>query len=104
MDEYVDVVVGGPVAAEAGVGAVGTVGTVGTVDSVAADTQVEGVYETEEEDEEYKMLLDAQEQWEQSLQQLNQVLNWIMLPLLGKFLGRKLAWRIWRGAMAAWWS
>lgn len=62
------------------------------------------VLDAVEFEEEYKMLLDAQEQWEQSLEQLNQVVNWIVLPLLGKYLGRKLAWRLWQRAMGTLWG
>lgn len=41
-------------------------------------------------------LLNAQQHWEQSLLQLNQVLNWIILPLVGSFLGRRIAVVIWK--------
>ncbi len=51
--------------------------------------------------DDYKALMEAQEQWEQSVEQLNEVLNWVLLPLLGKYMGRKLAWRLWR-AIAGW--
>ncbi|OXB40699.1 hypothetical protein B1J92_M11473g [Nakaseomyces glabratus] len=44
--------------------------------------------------DDYKALMEAQEQWEQSVEQLNEVLNWVLLPLLGKYMGRKLAWRL----------
>ena len=30
-------------------------------------------------------LADAQRQWEESLQQLNKLLNWVLLPLLRKY-------------------
>lgn len=33
--------------------------------------------------DDYKALMEAQEQWEQSVEQLNEVLNWVLLPLLG---------------------
>ncbi|AQZ12170.1 MIM2 (YLR099W-A) [Zygosaccharomyces parabailii] len=48
-------------------------------------------------------LLDAQRQWEESLEQLNKVLNWILLPLVGKFLGRRVAKTIWKQAMEYLW-
>ncbi|EDO18220.1 hypothetical protein Kpol_543p50 [Vanderwaltozyma polyspora DSM 70294] len=48
-------------------------------------------------------LLDAQRQWEESLQQLNKVLNWLFLPLLGKFLGRRTSRVIWKRVMNYLW-
>ncbi|CAR27788.1 hypothetical protein ZYGR_0N02740 [Zygosaccharomyces rouxii] len=73
--------------------------------------------EGEEEEEEYSdyesdlmddyyegQLLDAQKQWEESLDQLNKVLNWILLPLVGKFLGRRVAKTIWKRVMEYCWS
>lgn len=41
-------------------------------------------------------LAEAQRQWEESLAQLAKALNWVILPLLGKFLGRRTARSIWR--------
>ncbi|AJV60094.1 BAH_G0035330.mRNA.1.CDS.1 [Saccharomyces cerevisiae] len=40
-------------------------------------------------------LADAQRQWEESLQQLNKLLNWVLLPLLGKYIGRRMAKTLW---------
>lgn len=51
------------------------------------------VTDTEEESEALK---EARRQWEESLVQLNQVINWVILPLLGKFLGRKVARWTWK--------
>ncbi|CCE61251.1 hypothetical protein TPHA_0A01680 [Tetrapisispora phaffii CBS 4417] len=48
-------------------------------------------------------LLDAQQQWEESLQQLNKVLNWLVLPLFGKFLGRRTSKVIWKKVMNYLW-
>ncbi|SCU90260.1 LADA_0F02850g1_1 [Lachancea dasiensis] len=62
-------------------------------------------HEQEYEDEvdyDYE-LLTAQQQWEESLEQLSQVLNWVLLPLLGKFLGRRTALRIWKNVMDYMW-
>lgn len=81
------------------------------------DTEEEEGAESGEEDEaEYSdygtdplddyfdaQLLDAQRQWEESLEQLNKVLNWILLPLVGKFLGRRVAKTIWKQAMEYLW-
>lgn len=62
-------------------------------------------YESDLMDDYYEMqLLDAQKQWEESLDQLNKVLNWILLPLIGKFLGRGVAKTIWKRAMEYYWS
>ncbi|CAI4035033.1 hypothetical protein SMKI_12G1710 [Saccharomyces mikatae IFO 1815] len=40
-------------------------------------------------------LADAQRQWEESLQQLSKLLNWVLLPLMGKYLGRRMAKTLW---------
>ncbi|CAI1576537.1 hypothetical protein SEUBUCD646_0L01650 [Saccharomyces eubayanus] len=40
-------------------------------------------------------LADAQRQWEESLQQLSKLLNWVLLPLLGKYMGRRMAKTLW---------
>ncbi|QHS74842.1 Mim2p SPAR_L01530 [Saccharomyces paradoxus] len=40
-------------------------------------------------------LADAQRQWEESLQQLSKLLNWVLLPLLGKYIGRRMAKTLW---------
>lgn len=40
-------------------------------------------------------LADAQRQWEESLQQLNKLLNWVLPPLLGKYIGRRMAKTLW---------
>lgn len=51
------------------------------------------ITDTEEESEALK---EARRQWEESLVQLNQAVNWVILPLLGKFLGRKMAMWTWK--------
>ncbi|GAV53782.1 hypothetical protein ZYGR_0AK02840 [Zygosaccharomyces rouxii] len=62
-------------------------------------------YESDLMDDYYEtQLLDAQKQWEESLDQLNKVLNWILLPLVGKFLGRRVAKTIWKRVMEYYWS
>ncbi|QLQ82409.1 hypothetical protein HG537_0H01710 [Torulaspora globosa] len=48
-------------------------------------------------------LLDAQQQWEESLEQLSKVLNWVLLPLVGKFMGRRTAKVIWKHVMEYLW-
>lgn len=49
-------------------------------------------------DEEYEDLglIEARRQWEESLVQLNHAVNWVILPLLGKFFGRRAALWTWK--------
>jgi len=42
----------------------------------------------EEEDEEYRI---AQQEWEESLQQLQQLVAVVLLPFFGKWLGRRFS-------------
>lgn len=42
------------------------------------------------EDEEYRL---AQQEWEESLQQLQQLLSIVVMPFFGKWLGRR--WSYW---------
>mmetsp|Transcript_5043 Transcript_5043/g.5607 ORF Transcript_5043/g.5607 Transcript_5043/m.5607 type:complete len:85 (+) Transcript_5043:5667-5921(+) len=46
--------------------------------------------------------LTAQEQWEESLKQINNFINLIIFPLLGKVIGRRFSHIIWR-KFANWW-
>ncbi|CUS25037.1 LAQU0S25e00474g1_1 [Lachancea quebecensis] len=62
----------------------------------------EYIVDTDEEDYE-SQLLSAQQQWEESLEQLSQVFNWILLPLVGKYLGRRTALRVWKNVMQYIW-
>ncbi|SCU86154.1 LANO_0C06920g1_1 [Lachancea nothofagi CBS 11611] len=57
----------------------------------------------ESEDDYESQLLSAQQQWEESLEQLSQVLNWVLLPLIGKYLGRRTALRVWRNVIEYIW-
>lgn len=55
----------------------------------------------EESDLDYYLECDwdyvtAQEQWEESLRQITGLVNHVLLPLLGKFLGRRTAHVAWR--------
>lgn len=62
-------------------------------------------YDTDEIDEVFEsQLLSAQQQWEESLEQLNKVLNWVLLPLIGKFMGRRMAKVLWQHAMEYLWQ
>lgn len=47
---------------------------------------------------------EAQLQWEESLKQLHKVVNWILLPILGKFIGRKLSHFVWQKFMNHIWN
>ncbi|CUM46102.1 uncharacterized protein AC631_01406 [Debaryomyces fabryi] len=46
--------------------------------------------------------LTAQEQWEESLKQVNNLINLIIFPLIGKVIGRRFSHIIWR-KFANWW-
>lgn len=70
------------------------------------DTGEEGdsEYGTDEIDDILQsQLLEAQQHWEESLEQLNKVLNWVLLPLVGKFIGRRMAKVIWKQVMEYLW-
>ena len=80
---------------------------------VEIEMDVEDVESSEEGSSEYgsdelddilrSQLLDAQQQWEESLEQLSKVLNWVVLPLIGKFMGRRTAKVIWQHVMEYLW-
>lgn len=40
-------------------------------------------------------LINAEKQWQESLEQLSHAINWLLLPLLGKYMGRKFARIVW---------
>lgn len=46
------------------------------------------------DDEEYRL---AQQEWEESLEQLAQIVSVVLLPFLGKWLGRR--WSYWGKSM-----
>lgn len=46
--------------------------------------------------------LSAQEQWEESVRQINTLLSFIIFPLVGKLLGRRFAHYVWKN-IANWW-
>lgn len=56
------------------------------------------VQESEEESDydddydSYNGISDAQAQWEESVRQLEQLLTFILVPVVGKFLGRRFAY------------
>ncbi|CCD23288.1 Mim2p NDAI_0B02530 [Naumovozyma dairenensis CBS 421] len=85
------------------------------LDSLTQELEVEGEeedYECAEEETESDIetidynaaLVDAQRQWEQSLDQLNKVFNWILLPMIGKVIGRRSARVIWQRVMNTIWN
>lgn len=45
-------------------------------------------------DSEYNLL--AQEQWEESLKQIEGLVNFVLMPLIGRLLGRRTADIVWR--------
>ncbi|OBA20657.1 hypothetical protein METBIDRAFT_32626 [Metschnikowia bicuspidata var. bicuspidata NRRL YB-4993] len=53
-----------------------------------------------ESDSEYDLL--AQRHWEASIEQITELVRFVIFPLLGKFLGRKSAHIMWR-RFANWW-
>lgn len=84
----------------------------GGYNSYEDDVENNDVFETSSDDDsaEYDddllfeaQLLDAQQQWEESLFQLNKVLNVLMLPLIGKFMGRRISVLIWKRVMDCFW-
>lgn len=40
--------------------------------------------------------LTAQEQWEESLKQIEGLVNFVLVPLIGRLLGRRTAHAVWR--------
>lgn len=46
-------------------------------------------------DSDYQYYLSAQQQWEESIDQMTKLIHLVLFPLLGKFVGRKMAMYIW---------
>ncbi|KAK6456363.1 uncharacterized protein RJT20DRAFT_141015 [Scheffersomyces xylosifermentans] len=65
-------------------------------------TTTEDEYEDDEIDSEFSYELTAQEQWEESLKQINGLVNFIIFPMIGKVLGRRFSHLLWR-RIADWW-
>ena len=61
-------------------------------------------YTSDEDDYEYDSLaeLSAQQQWEQSVDQIERLFSQVVFPLIGKALGRKFSHLVW-GRVATWW-
>ena len=69
------------------------------------DDDVDSNVSEYDSDSEYsKALLAAQREWEESLDQLYRALQLVILPLIGKFLGRRAARLIWRSVATYLWS
>lgn len=66
-------------------------------DTFTSDEEYDYDYET---DSNYE--LDAQQQWEESLTQIEGLFSMLLFPLIGKALGRKFSHRIWKH-IADWW-
>lgn len=76
------------------------------IDGEEVDTGEDGdsEYGSDEVDDILRsQLLDAQQQWEESLEQLSKCLNWVLLPLVGKYMGRRTARVIWQHVMEYLW-
>lgn len=67
-------------------------------------TTLEDDYDSDMFEDYEKRLSDAQREWERSLEQLWQALTWIILPLFGRLMGKRMAGYIWRRAMGWWFS
>ncbi|ODV67163.1 hypothetical protein HYPBUDRAFT_11759 [Hyphopichia burtonii NRRL Y-1933] len=50
-------------------------------------------YESDDTDE---LKLSPQEQWEESLKQINSLVSFVIFPLIGKILGRRFSHTLWR--------
>lgn len=47
---------------------------------------------------------DSQQQWDESMEQLNKVCIFVIFPLLGKFVGKKVANIIWKRIASKIWG
>lgn len=47
--------------------------------------------------------VSAQEQWEESMKQIQALLSFVLFPLIGKLLGRRFSKVIWRRFADWWW-
>lgn len=50
------------------------------------------ISDTDSDTEYYLRVSDAQAQWDESLRQLEQLLTFVLVPVVGKFLGRRFAY------------
>lgn len=56
-------------------------------------------YESDDTDE---LKLSPQEQWEESLKQINSLVSFVIFPLIGKILGRRFSHTLWK-RISEWW-
>lgn len=76
-------------------------GIIQSLDTYDTDTDIDYVSDLDyDTDDSYA--LTAQEQWEESLRQINGLVNLLVFPLLGKMLGRRFSHMLWR-RVADWW-
>ncbi|CAI5755717.1 unnamed protein product [Candida verbasci] len=54
-------------------------------------------YTSDDYDDDYdQQLLSAQQQWDESMKQIQSLLSFVVFPLIGKLLGRRFSKIIWR--------
>ncbi|ODV78200.1 uncharacterized protein CANTADRAFT_299083 [Suhomyces tanzawaensis NRRL Y-17324] len=63
------------------------------------DDDYDDDYESDSDD---SFHLTAQEQWEESMKQIEGLISFVIFPLVGKVLGRRTSHIIWR-RIANWW-
>lgn len=56
----------------------------------ASDVSLDGLSDASYDSDDYQL---AQQEWEESIQQLQQLVSMVLLPVVGKYLGRK--WSYW---------
>ncbi|KAH8102522.1 hypothetical protein BXZ70DRAFT_1006439 [Cristinia sonorae] len=61
-----------------------------SVSSLDSTSRSDYSYDDDDDDDEYRL---AQQEWEESLAQLQQLVTVVLLPFFGKFLGRR--WSHW---------
>lgn len=75
------------------------------ISTIQDDTDVDYLTDTDSgyfDDSSSEYELTAQEQWEESLKQVNNLINFIIFPLVGKVIGRRFSHIIWK-EFANWW-
>lgn len=70
------------------------------------DTNDSGYYSDSDSDDSLDSdlaYINAQLQWEESVNQLKGLVALVILPLIGKVIGRRMAGVIWRRVLDLWW-
>lgn len=78
------------------------VGIISLSDSEQTDedlTDTESFYSDETS---YEGYLSAQKQWEESIGQLKSILYLVLFPVVGRLIGRKFTYMLWK-RFANWW-